>query len=223
MKAAVTFVTRAVIAGLLIIVPIYLAVLLLLKGLKAVVGLVGPIAQLLPSTIPAEPILSLLLVLLTCFILGVAVRSRVGRAARDRMETSLIERIPGYALIRSLTQQVAGNTAESVWKPALVETGDGFVPGFMIEEFGDGRCTVFIPSVPTPLAGAILVLERNRVHPVNVPVTSVESSIGRREIAAKNVPQLCIADEGHQWRRRICGVIGKTRRDSHSGMRVSHR
>jgi len=54
MKPALTFATRAIITGLLVVVPIYLAVLLVLKGMKSVVGFVRPIALLLPNTIPAK-------------------------------------------------------------------------------------------------------------------------------------------------------------------------
>ena len=54
MKHALAFTTRALLSGLLIVVPIYLAVLLLLKGMKSVVGLVRPLALLLPDWIPAE-------------------------------------------------------------------------------------------------------------------------------------------------------------------------
>jgi hypothetical protein len=49
--------------GLLVVVPLYLAVLLLLKGMKTVAGLVRPFALLLPDWFPAEQALSLLLVL----------------------------------------------------------------------------------------------------------------------------------------------------------------
>ena len=45
------------------------------------------------------------------------------------------------------------------------------MPGFIIEEHDDGRLTVFVPSVPTPLAGAVYVLDRSRVHVVDVPFT----------------------------------------------------
>ena len=44
MKQALVFITRAFFSGLLIVVPIYLAILLLLKGMKSVVGLV-PLAR----------------------------------------------------------------------------------------------------------------------------------------------------------------------------------
>ena len=109
MKKALVFVAKAVLGGLLVIVPIYLAVLLLLKGMKSVVGLVRPFALLLPDWFPAEKALSLLLVLMICFLIGVAVRTRAGRVVRERIERTFFERIPGYALFRSLTQQVAGD------------------------------------------------------------------------------------------------------------------
>jgi uncharacterized membrane protein len=66
---------------------------------------------------------------------------------------------------------MAGKDEESAWKPALVEIEEALVPGFIIEELEDERFTVFVPSVPTPFAGAVYVLDRARVHPLNVPFT----------------------------------------------------
>jgi len=187
MRKALSYVARAVVTGLLIVVPIYLAVLLVLKGMKSVVGLVRPVAALLPDAISAETLLSLLLVLLVCFLVGVLVRTRAGELARERAEESLFERIPGYALIRSLTQQLAGASDENVWKPALVQTDEGLVPAFIIEELEDGRYTVFIPSIPTPLAGAVMILERRRVHPLDVPLTEALKVVSRWGSGAKDL------------------------------------
>jgi uncharacterized membrane protein len=185
MKKMLASVGRAVGRGLLVIVPIYLAVLLLLKGMKSVMGLVRPFALLLPDWFPAEKALSLLLVLVICLLIGIAVRTRAGQMLRERLEKTFFERIPGYALIRSLTQQVAGENRENVWKPALVEIEDALVPGFIIEEFEDGRYTVFVPSIPTPLAGAVYVLERKRVHPLDVPFTQALQVVSRWGSGAK--------------------------------------
>jgi uncharacterized membrane protein len=179
MKALGQFVVSAFLGGLLIVVPLYLAVLLLLKGMQSVVGLVRPVAVLLPGWLPAENLLSLLLLVLVCFLIGVAVRTPAGRAIRQRIEKSLFERLPGYALLRSLTQRLVGTSEESAWKPALVEIEDALVPAFIIEEFADGRFTVFVPSVPTPLAGAVYILSRERVHPLDVPFTQAIKSVSR--------------------------------------------
>jgi uncharacterized membrane protein len=61
------------------------------------------------------------------------------------------------------------------------------VPAFIIEEFPDGRYTVFVPSIPTPLAGAVYVLDRNRVHPLDVPFTDALKAVSRWGAGAKDL------------------------------------
>lgn len=192
MKKTLAFVAQACLSGFLIVVPIYLAVLLLLKGMKSVAGLVKPVALLLPDWLPAETTLSLLLVIVICFIIGVAVRSQWGHMARERIEKSFFERVPGYTLIRSLTHRIAGDDRDSVWKPALAEIEEALVPAFIIEEFEDGRYTVFVPSIPTPFAGAVYILDRNRVHPLEIPFTDALRVVSRWGSGAKD---LVIAEE----------------------------
>jgi uncharacterized membrane protein len=89
--------------------------------------------MVLPAWLPAENILSLLLVLFVCFLIGMAVRTPAGRALRERIEKSLFERLPGYALLRSLTQRLAGREEENVWQPALADIEEALVPAFIIE------------------------------------------------------------------------------------------
>jgi len=190
MKPAREFFVNTLVGGLLVVVPIYLAVLLLLKAMKSVAGLVRPFAQLLPPSIPGDQILSLLLVLIMCFLIGLAVRTRTGRTLRERIEKSLFERIPGYALFRSFTQRLAGENGgngETVWQPALAEIEDALVPAFIIEELEDGSFTVFVPSIPTPLAGAVYVLSRERVHLVDVPFTQAIQTVSRWGSGAKDL------------------------------------
>ena len=50
---------------------------------------------------------------------------------------------------------MTGKNEENVWKPAFAEIEEALVPAFIIEELADGRFTVFVPSVPTPFAGAV--------------------------------------------------------------------
>jgi len=178
MKFAREFITSTIVGGLFIVVPVYLAVLLLLKGMQSVGALVRPIAALLPDWMPAEGLISLLLVLAICFVVGMAVRTQSGRAVRARME-GLFEKLPGYDLLRSLTRQLAGDSDQEAWKPALAEIEDALVPAFIIEELADGRLTIFVPSVPTPFAGAVYILDRARVHLVDVPFTQAVRSISR--------------------------------------------
>jgi uncharacterized membrane protein len=186
MKFVREFVTSTVVGGLFIVVPVYLAVLLLLKGMQTVGALVHPVAAMLPEWMPAEGLISLLLVLSICFVVGMAVRTGPGRRMRDRMEV-YFERLPGYDLLRSLTRRLAGDTDQEAWKPALVEIEDALVPAFIIEEHDDGKYTVFVPSVPTPFAGAVYVIDRGRVHALDVPFTKAIQSISRWGAGSKDL------------------------------------
>jgi uncharacterized membrane protein len=179
MKYAREFITSTVVGGLFVVVPVYLAALLLLKGMKSVGALVRPFAALVPDWIPAENFFALILILVVCFVVGLAVRTRSGRSVRERLEILFFERLPGYSLLRSLTQRMAGDTDEQAWTPALVEIEDALVPGFVIEVLDDGRYTILVPSVPTPLAGAVYVLKPERVHILDIPFTQAIRSISR--------------------------------------------
>jgi uncharacterized membrane protein len=187
MKKFGAFVVSAFVSGLLLVAPVYLAVLLLLKAMHSVVAVVRPLAMALPAWLPAEHVLSLLLVLLVCFLIGAAVRTPAGRALRERLETSLFDRLPGYALFRSLTHRLAGQEEENVWQPALAEIEEALVPAFIIEALADGRFTVFVPSVPTPLAGSVYILSRDRVHPLDVPFTQAIKSVSRWGAGSKEL------------------------------------
>ena len=187
MKFVREFAANAVIGGVLVLLPVYLAVLLLLKGMQSVVGLVQPISALLPDWVPAEDLLSVLAVLIVCFVVGAAVRTPAGRVIRERLEMLFFGRLPGYALFRSLTQRMAGKSEENVWKPALAEIEDALVPAFIVEELDDGRFTVFVPSVPTPFAGAVYILSRDRVHPVDIPFTQAIKTVSRWGSGSKDL------------------------------------
>ena len=199
MRYAREFAVNTVVGGVLVLLPLYLAVLVLLKGMQSVVVLVRPLAALFPETLPAENALALLAVLIICFVAGAAVRTRAGRLLRERMETSFFGRLPGYALFRGLTQRLAGGGDQNLWKPALAEIEDALVPAFIVEELDDGRFTVFVPSVPTPFAGAVYVLSRERVHLVDVPFTQAIQSVSRWGSGSKN---LVAAMEGEELSSR---------------------
>ena len=187
MKKAFFQLAGALGRGLLIVVPIYLAALLILKAMSTVAHAVRPLAELFPHWIPAEELLSLLVVLTICVLIGFAVRTSRGRRIHDYAEKRIFERIPGYAVIRSLTHRIAGDETETAWTFAFAELEKGLAPVFIIERFEDGRYTVFVPSVPTPFAGEVYVLEAKRVHPLDVPLTQALRVVARWGSGAKDL------------------------------------
>jgi len=179
MKGLAELTKTTLIGGLLIVLPIYFSILLLAKTLSAIVALLSPVTAAIPAGAQFRQIFAVLIVLVVCFVAGIVVRTRPGLRAKHALERSVLEKIPGYTLMRGLTEQLSGDEREGAFRPALVEIEEALVPGFIIEELADGRYTVLVPSVPTPAAGSLLILARDRVHPLGVPFTQAVKVISK--------------------------------------------
>jgi uncharacterized membrane protein len=180
MKALVEFLKTTLIGGLLIVVPIYLTVLLLAKALKGMVGLLGPIVALLPERIHHfGQLLAIALVVLVCFMLGLIARTGLGRRAIAAFERRVLERMPGFAMLRSVVRRVSGMADDAQFQPVLVEFEEALTPAFIVEEIDADRVVVLVPSVPTPAAGSLYILPRQRVHWVDAPATEAVAVITR--------------------------------------------
>ena len=175
------------IAGVMVVVPVYLGVLLVLKVTKHLADLLKPVTALLPGWLPGDQILALLPFLAICFIGGVAIGTSAVLDIERRIEHSLFEKIPGYTLFRSLTQRLVGESQDEAYKPALADIEHALVPAFIIEEHADGRYTVFVPAVPTPLAGAVFVLTADRVHPLDIAFTQALRTVSRWGAGCKDL------------------------------------
>jgi len=180
MKALAEFLKTTVIGGLLVVVPVYFTMLLLAKALGGVLALLGPIVALLPDRVHRfGTVLAVALVVLVCFVLGLAARTRIGRRVIEIFERRVLERLPGFAMLRSVVRRVSGTSDDAQFQPVLVEIEEALTPGFIVEELDADRFVVLVPSVPTPAAGSLYILPRERVHWVDVPVTEAVAVITR--------------------------------------------
>ena len=179
MKGLAELTKTTLIGGLLVVLPIYLSVLLLLKTLAAIFALLSPVTAAIPAGTQFRQLFAILIVLAVCLVAGLVVRTRSGRRAKRILERTVLMKIPGYQLVRGLTERVSGEEKEGAFKPALVEIEDALSPAFIIEELEDGRYTVLVPSVPTPAAGALFILPKERVHPLDVPFTQAVTVISK--------------------------------------------
>jgi uncharacterized membrane protein len=184
MKGLAELIKTTLIGGLLVVLPIYLSVLLLAKTLGGLLSLLSPVTAAIPADARFRQVFAILIVLAVCLVVGLLVRTRLGLWLKTAFERSVLEKIPGYTLVRGLTKRVSGDQSDVAFRPALVELEDALSPAFIIEELEDGRYTVLVPSVPTPAAGALFILPRERVHPVDVPFTQAVKVISKWGVGA---------------------------------------
>ncbi len=183
------FIKSTLISGVLVILPFGLAAIILLK----IVDMIRPLATTLISWMPHglrfPTLIASLMLLLVCLAVGLLAQTRAGRGAGTSLENAILNRIPGYSMVRILTRRI-GNVEESEeFSPALVEIEDALVPGFVVEEHPDGRFTVFVPSAPTPAVGTVYIIARERVHILDASFMKTVKCVSSWGVGAKELVQ----------------------------------
>lgn len=169
------YVKRTIVAGFFFLLPLAILVYLVGKAIRVMAKIVAPIADVLPFRrvvgFAVADIVAVVAILLICFLAGFIARTRVGKDLIDTAENVILKKVPGYSLLRSITRE--GTLGEGTrLESALARIEDAWVLAFIVERHDDGLLTVFVPSSPTPAAGAIYYLTPDRVRRLDVPVAT---------------------------------------------------
>ena len=132
-------------------------------------------------------LLALFLLLLVCFIVGAFVRTRIGSWSMERFERTILNQIPGFAILSNVLKGFAEK--KTAYRAALVRLyGPGTaVMGFIMEENDNGSLTVFVPAVPTMTVGSLHVVDRERVTMLEASSIDVTNCISQWGIGSQKI------------------------------------
>jgi uncharacterized membrane protein len=179
MKRFLAFLRSTLFGGVIVVLPAWLAVLLVLKALGHLQIFIKPVGSHLPQTMAHPRVIAILVLIGLCFLVGAAIQTAIGQKAERAAERAVLEKIRGCTVLRSLASRLSDQSETASFQPALVEIEEALVPGFIVEQHSGNRSTVSIPSVPTPMAGAVYIIDNSRVHPLDLPAVSVMQCISK--------------------------------------------
>lgn len=161
MKQSVAFIKTTLMGGFFIVFPIVLIAILLGQVVAALAGVAQPLAERLPlesvGGVEVALLVAVALALLLCFVAGLVVRTALGGRVVARLERVVLDRIPGYTLVKNLTRRFAPDAQGSV-AFAKLHAGATRSLVFVVEELDDGGVVVFLPLAPTPTVGTVHVV-----------------------------------------------------------------
>lgn len=167
MKLIAEFLKSTVVGGLLVIMPLGLMAMVAAKALLLIAPAAETVSGRLPELFRFPLLTGILLLVFVCFAAGLLAQTASAQRAGTFLEGSVLIRIPGYSMLRSLTNRIGNIEDSDRFASAFVTIEDSLVPAFVIETHEDGRYTVFVPSAPTPAVGTIYVMNPDRVHLVD--------------------------------------------------------
>ena len=193
MKRFWELVSASVLGGLVILLPILLLYVLLEEVLSLIVALATPMADLiLPvsviDAINAPFVLAALLLLGASLLLGLAAKTQLAQRAGRALERNTLERLPVYAALKGIAQGFLGGRSQASFEPVLVTYADGTaVIGYWVEDLDDERVVVLEPWAPTPFAGSVKIVPRNRVRRLDAGLGAMTGVLSRWGVGTRSI------------------------------------
>jgi len=178
-----SFIKTTLLGGLVVILPVTIIAAVFGWLYVKVTGWIQPLTNVVVKIVGLGEFLSDLIVISVivgfCFLIGLAVKTQVGRFVHNKLESKVLKIAPGYNLVKETVLQFLGRKKSPFSRVALVQIFENQtkVTAFVTDEHKDGSYTVFVPTGPNPTSGQIFHLNGRFVHPIDIGVDVAMRSI----------------------------------------------
>ncbi|WP_444994987.1 DUF502 domain-containing protein [Aliikangiella sp. IMCC44359] len=177
------FVRKALIGGVLVLLPIVVIGFVFRWAFFLVTDLIQPLTDYttqhygLPELLADSLVIALILA--TCFVIGTLVSTGIGKWLHNHFDKYLVKLAPGYRIVKEIITQIFGNSEDSPFAKGEVvrvklfgENCPTTVTALVTSKHNDGTVTIFMPTGPNPTSGNIYHIPEKLVE--YFPEASVE-------------------------------------------------
>ncbi len=173
------FLKTTALGGMLFLLPVLVIAVLVGQVAPLIVQVIEAVVGRLPLHTPAGIALlvglSLVLLVLICFLAGLAARVSIGRRLGHWLERQLIAFFPRYAIIRNqLADRVGSEPGGVQLKPVLIRWNEHRQLGFETDR-ANGWCAVYLPGAPDTWAGKVVFVDSQRITPLQMEFSQAVS------------------------------------------------
>ena len=180
------FITLTLLGGLAVVLPIAIFILLFQWLFGQISELVAPVTQWMEAHTQFKDtfaqLLVIALILVACFLIGLLVKTSVGRWMHRHVDHWLGRLAPGYNTIKDLVLQfIGGAGSEGVLSGpvarAKIHGADNplSVTAIVTSQHENGDFTVYVPTAPVPTSGFVYHLPPECVQ--ILPYVTVEAAM----------------------------------------------
>lgn len=169
-RGAKSFAKDAILGGIAFLLPLGILIFTFSWLFDLLTSYFRPLTKLIVdstkfSNFFAE-MLSILLLIVGCFFIGLFVRTRAGGVIFSWLEKKLLTPVPGYSFIKDTVSPLFGGQKTAfrhvaVGHPFMNETR---VIGFVTDIHADGSVTLLSPTSPNVTSGLIWIVPADRIE-----------------------------------------------------------
>lgn len=169
------------IGGVLFLIPLVIIVVVVGKAFSIMKQVAVPLQQFIPietiAGIGIIEILAIVMLFLFSMLVGIFARSKPANVFYEKVDSVIIELIPGYAWTKTVISNFAGTGAIGEFIPVLVHFDDQTQIAFELERAANGQVVVFIPGAPDAKSGAVAYVDVERVQSTDATFLEINKSL----------------------------------------------
>ena len=177
------FIQNTIIGGIFFLVPVVVATAILSKALKITRAISVPLSEALGADSVKDVVfvkfLTVFCLVGFCFLAGLFSTTIWGKKLFKFLDVFLQKFIPGYTYLKNMTAEFDTNQAASSLKPILIRLNDKSQIAFEVERTASEQVIIFVPGSPDPRSGTVVLIDSDRVTPLNASFSSVSSTLKR--------------------------------------------
>jgi len=176
------FLKTTVFGGIVFLIPIVVIALIIDKVFEVMKKVADPLADIfpihgLPEIILAN-IIAIALVILVCFLAGLAAKSTLARRLVTTLDSTLQSNIPFYFLIKRIAADIVpGADGTIAVNSVMVQFDDFSQVAFEIERLDQGKVVVFLPNAPNPWSGRLIIVNEERIEQIDATMVGTNQII----------------------------------------------
>ena len=155
----------------LFLFPITVLIFIFEKAMTIAQSVILPLKSHLPADrilgIGMYSLLSLILILLVCFIAGWLYESKWVKSFLSFIEDNLLIFIPGYAMIKSSADSGIEDT-DNDWKVVMINEEDDVMYGIEVDKRPDGYSMIFFPEPPDAKSGDMKLMPESKFKRIEI-------------------------------------------------------
>jgi len=191
MKTFINFIVSRFKMGVLFLASLLVVAIIFEKAFHILQAVMKPVMEKFPNYhilgVGLRSVLIILIILLLCVLLGLFAVTRIGKNFSRSIENSILNKLPGYTFIKTMSESMMGMEKEDAKTAVMVRFDDSMQIGFLIEELDNEMVSVFIPGSPSPWSGAVFLVQRSRISPMNIPAKDAMFILSQMGKGAKKI------------------------------------
>lgn len=179
MNAISKFIINTLTGGIFFLLPLAVILIILKKVFDLLSKILKPVASHLPDAmigLDGRQIVSILILVIFCFVAGLLFRSKHIRGLIEKLEDSFLSNVPGYTLIMNNVADKLHYQDSDKLVPVLVQLDESRVFGLLTAE-ADGNCCVYVPGAPDFKSGNAHIFPANRILKLDVPISAISKNM----------------------------------------------